>query len=549
MANIVKELLVRLKGDSKGLESATERAKKALNAMTVAFAAAGAAGTALGLRAIKTADNIGKTADKLGVATSELQEFRFAAEQAGISQQTLDMGLQRFTRRAAEAAQGMGEAREALKTMGVQLTDSQGRLKSTGDLLSQVADAFQRTESDGERLRLAFKLFDSEGVAMVNMLRDGSGALNQMRQEARSLGLVMDESLIRKSEKAQSNLDALGQVIKTNLNAGVLDGFVGDFNNFSEMVKNPEIAQNIRNIGELLGSAAGAALALANATGSFIGKLDRVNKHMERTRQAQKNPSSLNVGVVSPYSEVSNDQITKAIELSKSLEQQTVKYTATATSGTAQVKQEIQEQNEEVRKQSDLWQRVSEDLTEQKERVTELRNEASDMFVDLVDGTTSFRKAAISAISDIARNLLRLSVGGSSSGGIFGTIANTIFGSLGGGGASFGAADFASRALNASAGAYGPGFNTGGSFVVRGKSGTDRNMMSLNGQPIANVSKGEKVSIGRNGQSGEVVVNQTLNITTGVQQTVRAEIARLMPQIQAQTTRAYDEARLRGKTV
>jgi hypothetical protein len=38
-----------------------------------------------------------------------LQELRFAANASGVEQQTLDMALQRFTRRAAEAAQGTGE--------------------------------------------------------------------------------------------------------------------------------------------------------------------------------------------------------------------------------------------------------------------------------------------------------------------------------------------------------------------------------------------------------------------------------------------------------
>jgi hypothetical protein len=43
-----------------------------------------------------------------------LQELRFAAKASGIEHQTLDMALQRFTRRAAEAAQGTGEAKDAL---------------------------------------------------------------------------------------------------------------------------------------------------------------------------------------------------------------------------------------------------------------------------------------------------------------------------------------------------------------------------------------------------------------------------------------------------
>ena len=47
------------------------------------------------------------------------------------------------------------------------------------------------------------------------------------------------------------------------------------------------------------------------------------------------------------------------------------------------------------------------------------------------------------------------------------------------------------------------------------------------------------------GGSG-VVVNQTINVSTGVQQTVRAEISNLMPQIQEATKSAVADARARG---
>ena len=74
-------------------------------------------------RSISAADAIGKTADKIGVGVEALQELRFAAKASGVEQQTLDMALQRFTRRAAEAAQGTGEAKDALAQMGIALRD------------------------------------------------------------------------------------------------------------------------------------------------------------------------------------------------------------------------------------------------------------------------------------------------------------------------------------------------------------------------------------------------------------------------------------------
>jgi phage-related minor tail protein len=45
---------------------------------------------------------------------------------------------------------------------------------------------------------------------------------------------------------------------------------------------------------------------------------------------------------------------------------------------------------------------------------------------------------------------------------------------------------------------------------------------------------------------GTVVVNQTINISTGVQQTVRAEIRQLMPQIADSAKAAVSDAKRRG---
>ena len=43
-----------------------------------------------------------------------------------------------------------------------------------------------------------------------------------------------------------------------------------------------------------------------------------------------------------------------------------------------------------------------------------------------------------------------------------------------------------------------------------------------------------------------ITVNQTINVTTGVQQTVRSEIVNLMPQIANATKAAVADSRLRG---
>jgi hypothetical protein len=167
------------------------------------------------LRGIADAgDRIAKTADKLGIGVEALQELRFAGDRAGVEVRTLEMALQRFTRRAAEAAAGTGEARDAIRYLGLDLRDSTGRIRPTEELFADVADKMLGIEDQALRLRIAFKLFDSEGVKVVNMLQGGSTWLREMAAEARALGFVISEQTIRNTEKLHDGLGDLAAIAK-----------------------------------------------------------------------------------------------------------------------------------------------------------------------------------------------------------------------------------------------------------------------------------------------------------------------------------------------
>jgi hypothetical protein len=59
-------------------------------------------------------------------------------------------------------------------------------------------------------------------------------------------------------------------------------------------------------------------------------------------------------------------------------------------------------------------------------------------------------------------------------------------------------------------------------------------------------SSGNIIPNNQMGGGAGVVVNQTINVTTGIQSTVRAEIAGLMPQIAQAAKGAVADARVRG---
>ncbi len=212
---------------SGGLGTLTKRARSLSRNIKLLGVATAAVATIGGLalltkKSIDAASALGKSAEQMGVNVEALQEYRFVAQAAGIEQDRFDTGLKTFTKRTAEAARGTGQAKDALKEMGISLHDSNGNLRTTETLLDEVADALQNTEDPAKRLQLAFRLFDSEGAAFVKVLGSGSAALEKTRQQARDLGIVLDKDLIRDAEKAKTELEVLSKVVSANLSRALL---------------------------------------------------------------------------------------------------------------------------------------------------------------------------------------------------------------------------------------------------------------------------------------------------------------------------------------
>ncbi len=187
------------------------------------------------------------------------------------------------------------------------------------------------------------------------------------------------------------------------------------------------------------------------------------------------------------------------------------------------------------------------------EKVNDLINSgfrtAGDAIAGLISGTTTWRQALQSVLTkviDIVFNMDKIGASGRGGGG------GSIFGQLISGAASFLPSLFGgSVGLPPSAGP-GPSGGIGGRFLHTG--GTiGRGDVSLPG-----LRSDERMIIGQTGErilsrgqtaqagGGGVVVNQTINLSTGVQQTVRAEVMSLAPQIAAQAKAAVLDAKKRG---
>lgn len=186
MAQNVVEFSIRAKDE---FSRSMGTVSGALVAVTGAATATGAALFALAKHEADLQEKTGLVAQRLGLATQALSELHFQAELSGVAAGTLDMALQRMTRRVAEAAGGTGEAVGALRELG--LSASNLNKQAPDRILLAVADAMQEVEDQGDRVRLAFKLLDSEGVAVLQTMDKGSEGFRQAAEDLRELGAVI----------------------------------------------------------------------------------------------------------------------------------------------------------------------------------------------------------------------------------------------------------------------------------------------------------------------------------------------------------------------
>jgi hypothetical protein len=491
-------------------------------------------------RVVTELDNIGKTADRLGLTTDALQELRAAAQTAGVNTQTLDMAMQRFGRRLAEARQGAGEAKGALEEMNIELFNADGTARTTEQVLGDVANAMQGMSVQTDRNRIAMRLFDSEGVALVNMLRDGADGLDEMRRQARELGIVIDEDLIRNAEEAEDKLYLMSQVIKVNMSEALI------------------------NLAPLLVSASEGLAAIARGAADFISTLnavdaardiDTLNRSLEQMLDLQTavdeagaggdtvamlggfgNAAALAEAIANTRAQIAaatggteDEPFTLpplVIDTEEAVEE--VERVVTSTRRASRAAEDAEESYEEmlaaIISNSPALQRLGFDAASLGTVMQNVQGNMENAFMSMIDGTASAQDAFKAMARDIIRELYRVLVvqrlvgsftqGG---GGILGSLFNAFPGAASG------------RSMQA------------GQPHVVGEHGRELFVPQTAGR-VLSVAQAQNAV----GGGGAVNVYQTINVSTGVQQTVRAEIKQLMPQIAESAKSAVVDAKRRG---
>jgi len=159
----------------------------------------------------QAADRIGEISTQIGVNAQALQAWSFAAQMAGVEQESLAQAFGILARNANAAARGSTEMRETFARLGVQTTDANGQLRAADAIMLDVADGLSRVESDAERTALSLQVLGRGGRQLLPLFKQGAAGIEAASKEFEELGGGFTDEDIAAADQYQDS------IVKLNL--------------------------------------------------------------------------------------------------------------------------------------------------------------------------------------------------------------------------------------------------------------------------------------------------------------------------------------------
>ena len=193
------------------LGTAVKESIGAIGAWIKAIIAFAGAMTAVVFSVSKLGDSIDKGSQRMNMSVEQYQKWAYAMELSGSSIEELREGYNQMSGQISQAVNGTKESQKAFQKLGVNLKDTKGNLRSTGDIFEDVVVSLQNMDNATERTALAYKLF-GESVSKLNpLLNNNANFLREVVRTQNALGSQMSDNLVAESAKFQDAITTLGQ--------------------------------------------------------------------------------------------------------------------------------------------------------------------------------------------------------------------------------------------------------------------------------------------------------------------------------------------------
>ena len=217
-----------------------------------------------GIDSIASVDELSQ---KLGVSTDALSALRREATLSGTSFDELQTGI---TRMAEAASTGS----TVFSKMGISVTDGNGNLKSTTDILTEVAAKFDSYSDSSAKTALAVKVFGRAGEDLIPMLNQlGSQGLQSVIDQTQAAGVLMSGDGVNGATQYANNIKAL-HTAADDFSVMLGQEFAPALNEAATLVKDPQFQTALQNIATTLGVIADAAVNAAKSIAQFYNNTE-----------------------------------------------------------------------------------------------------------------------------------------------------------------------------------------------------------------------------------------------------------------------------------
>jgi hypothetical protein len=190
--------------------------------------------------AVKSADDMGKAAQKVGLPVEELTKLKFAADLSDVSLESLSAGLGKLSKNMAAVATGSKEQKDHFDALGITVTNADGTLRSVSDVFADLSGKFAESADGAAKTATALNLLGKGGKDLIPLLNEGKHGIEEMTQMAEKMGLVISQNTANASQKFNDNLKILSLTQRglTNLiMEGLLPALVRLSEEFVNVVK------------------------------------------------------------------------------------------------------------------------------------------------------------------------------------------------------------------------------------------------------------------------------------------------------------------------
>lgn len=545
------------------INAATSGVRNAMVGLGSAIAALGALTYVRNV--INIADSMDELSKRTGIAVETLSSLSNTAALAGSSQEELGSALIRLNKSIAEAASGSKEQALAFSNLGVSVQDAEGNIRSTTDVLADIADAFSRVDDGAVKTQYQMALFGKSGANLNEFLSKGSAGIKEF-------GSSMSTEFADQSAQFNDSLTWIGQQIQKKIGEKALP--LLQFYN-KEMQKVMDI-EKLSRVGGGRGfvnpeNVKPESITLKPLDPSIAKNAEEVSKKLrdinDEILKMTQGENALAVAQFARMEGVTKPQIRQYEELLRQkaiLAAQDRELDAATREADEMAKKGFQDKVELINKAKKLYDDTRTPLEKMNIQMAELDRllamgaiswdvyaratlDASDAFVDLKDTGTSALEDLKYAVNGWGRDFTNVMTEATMTGKFnFSDMASSIIRDL--------------IRIQIQKSITDPLVKAGTSFLDSYMSPGKVDGARAMGGPV---TAGQSYLVGENGPEifvpsssgsidndpsggGGVTVHQTINLSAGVSQTVRAEVIGMMPRIMEATKAAVADSKRRG---